>query len=292
MSISKEILSDEEISHSLSDAHLKEAAEARAEQQNLKERTQKLEQTRSSVSEAVFKKVWSDYQEKMKGVVERLTTLKKELETDVRSLTTKKATVEASIKLHKERKEESDLRHTLGELTDDEHQKILQSEDSEIVRLESAFQKLDEDITHHRMLFEGIESSTVPAPQPPAKAMNTGEKTAKLRIDESTDSLSVAKGSAPAKPAELQVLENGKVVQKVPIDKTIVIGRSPANDVVLKEAKVSRRHAEIQWTAGKYILIDLESSNGTFVGGKKITEQALQAEDQIVIGNTKMVFKA
>jgi pSer/pThr/pTyr-binding forkhead associated (FHA) protein len=93
------------------------------------------------------------------------------------------------------------------------------------------------------------------------------------------------------KIAELLVMENGKVLQTVPVDKTIEIGRSPANDVILKEPKVSRKHAEIHFVGGKYILLDLESSNGTFVGGKKITEHTLQTNDEITIGNTKMVFK-
>lgn len=91
--------------------------------------------------------------------------------------------------------------------------------------------------------------------------------------------------------AELLVMDNGKVTKMVPLGRNIVIGRSPASDVVLKEPKVSRKHAEIQFAGGKYIILDLESSNGTYVGGKKITEQVLQAGDEIMIGNTKMVFK-
>ena len=93
------------------------------------------------------------------------------------------------------------------------------------------------------------------------------------------------------KPAQLVVTESGKPAQTVTLDRTITIGRSPANELVLAEAKVSRQHAQIQVLGDKYVLLDLESSNGTFIGDKKITEHLLSPGDEIRIGKTTLVFK-
>ncbi len=51
---------------------------------------------------------------------------------------------------------------------------------------------------------------------------------------------------------------------------TISIGRDPSNDFVLNHPMVSRKHARIEQEAGKYILYDLNSTNGTFVNGKRV----------------------
>lgn len=70
------------------------------------------------------------------------------------------------------------------------------------------------------------------------------------------------------------------------------IGRSPSNDVVLKEPKVSRQHAAINKYNENYILIDLKSSNGVYVNGTKIDECVLHSGDEISIGGYKFVFQA
>jgi sigma-B regulation protein RsbU (phosphoserine phosphatase) len=48
---------------------------------------------------------------------------------------------------------------------------------------------------------------------------------------------------------------------------TILIGRSPDNDIKMKDEYVSRRHLKVSERGGKYFLQDLSSSNGTFVNG-------------------------
>lgn len=73
----------------------------------------------------------------------------------------------------------------------------------------------------------------------------------------------------------------------------VSIGRSPSNDLALKAPKVSRQHAAINKYKDQYILIDLKSSNGVFVNGRKIDEHALEAGDEVSIGGYRMkVVKA
>lgn len=71
--------------------------------------------------------------------------------------------------------------------------------------------------------------------------------------------------------------------QTIVIDRDMVIGRHQQADVVLQASHVSRRHAALLLKEdGKQLWIqDLESSNGTFVNGQKITEHQLKNLDEI-----------
>ncbi|MDN5857580.1 MAG: ATP-binding cassette domain-containing protein [Pseudonocardia sp.] len=68
------------------------------------------------------------------------------------------------------------------------------------------------------------------------------------------------------------------------------IGRLPDNDVVLDDLLVSRRHAELRPVAGGHRLIDLNSPNGTFVNGHRITEAALSGGDLVGIGHALLEY--
>ena len=67
------------------------------------------------------------------------------------------------------------------------------------------------------------------------------------------------------------------------------IGRSPQNDIQLKDETVSRRHLRILKKSERYFLSDLESQNGTFVDGKSLTpgiEVEVRKDVPIAIGMT------
>ena len=72
----------------------------------------------------------------------------------------------------------------------------------------------------------------------------------------------------------------------------ISMGRQSANEVVVAEAGVSRRHAEILQKEESYYLRDLASTNGTFVNTRKIPQgdYLLHDGDRITLGATKVVF--
>lgn len=53
-------------------------------------------------------------------------------------------------------------------------------------------------------------------------------------------------------------------------DRVFVIGRSPDCDLVLSDATVSWRHAELRPTAGVWALVDLDSTNGTHINGWRV----------------------
>lgn len=62
------------------------------------------------------------------------------------------------------------------------------------------------------------------------------------------------------------------------------IGRWTDNDIVLPDRRVSRTHARIERRGNEFVLIDLNSTNGTFVNGKRLVEEHfLQNGDMIQI---------
>ncbi|QRK07549.1 Flp pilus assembly complex ATPase component TadA [Archangium violaceum] len=66
----------------------------------------------------------------------------------------------------------------------------------------------------------------------------------------------------------------------------ITIGRLAGNDIVLAKGNVSKYHSKIIAKDGKFIVVDMKSTNGTFVNGKKIAgPQVVKPSDQIFIGD-------
>ncbi len=68
------------------------------------------------------------------------------------------------------------------------------------------------------------------------------------------------------------------------------VGRDAANPVQLHDTEVSRQHAEIRRVDKSYVIADLNSSNGTFVNGKRVRQHRLASGDQVQVGGTLMLF--
>ncbi len=76
------------------------------------------------------------------------------------------------------------------------------------------------------------------------------------------------------------------------IDKrSFVIGRSKECDIQLADPNVSRRHAELRQEGSAYWLVDLDSTNGSQVNGRRTTRAKLDTGDVITIGSTELVFE-
>jgi hypothetical protein len=70
----------------------------------------------------------------------------------------------------------------------------------------------------------------------------------------------------------------------------VVIGRSKDADVQVPDPNVSRRHAELRQEGGTYWLVDLDSTNGIEVRGKRVRRLELEDGTRFTIGSTKIVF--
>ena len=78
---------------------------------------------------------------------------------------------------------------------------------------------------------------------------------------------------------------NSTVLKELKIDQDeIIIGRDSGNDIQIDNVAVSREHAKIIRGPNYYLIEDLNSTNGTFVNGKKISKKFLKEDDEISIG--------
>jgi len=76
------------------------------------------------------------------------------------------------------------------------------------------------------------------------------------------------------------------------IDKhSVVIGRSKDCDIRLADPNVSRRHAEVRQEGTAYWVLDLDSTNGTTVNGRRQKRAKLEDDDRITVGSTDLVFR-
>ncbi|MDE3007890.1 MAG: FHA domain-containing protein [Acidobacteriota bacterium] len=66
-------------------------------------------------------------------------------------------------------------------------------------------------------------------------------------------------------------------------DEPLIIGRSPDVHVVINDSNVSRRHAEVWRTSEGVAIRDLDSTNGTFVNGHRISAVSLSPRDDVTI---------
>ena len=70
----------------------------------------------------------------------------------------------------------------------------------------------------------------------------------------------------------------------------VVLGRSREADVRVSDVNVSRRHAEIRQEGAGYWIVDLDSTNGLEVNGKRVDRAELRDGDRITLGATEVVF--
>jgi hypothetical protein len=98
--------------------------------------------------------------------------------------------------------------------------------------------------------------------------------------------------SRPAGPAVLELLGSGDVSPVFTIEKeTVQLGRIASNEIVLPDPNVSRVHARVTRRGESYRITDLDSTNGTWVNERRVSEAELAEDDVIRLGSTRLVFR-
>jgi pSer/pThr/pTyr-binding forkhead associated (FHA) protein len=75
-------------------------------------------------------------------------------------------------------------------------------------------------------------------------------------------------------------------------EESVRVGRGEESEIRVDDAKMSRTHFAIEWRAGVYHIVDMGSTNGTWVNDERIREKALEPEDRIVAGRSVFVFQS
>ena len=87
----------------------------------------------------------------------------------------------------------------------------------------------------------------------------------------------------------LVLVDSGHVVKKMALSQgRFIIGRADDADLVISNKDVSRRHAALSCDGSNFKIEDLDSTNGTFVNGRRITKESLHPGDEISVGDCKI----
>jgi len=73
----------------------------------------------------------------------------------------------------------------------------------------------------------------------------------------------------------------------------VTIGRSNTNDIAIEDPSISRKHCVFEKEGETFYITDLNSSNGTYINGKKVTVKSpVQMTDNVIIGRVQFSFIA
>ena len=112
---------------------------------------------------------------------------------------------------------------------------------------------------HETVVYRPVELP----PEPPAPELEEGAQLAALTVAEQRHELGL---------------------------RPVTLGRSKECDIQIMDPNVSRRHAEVRPQGSGYIVVDLGSTNGIEVDGKRVSELVLGDGSRFTIGATEVVF--
>ena len=130
--------------------------------------------------------------------------------------------------------------------------------------------------------------AVAPTP-PPAPALESAPSTTMIYPARAWPDASVEAPPAPEPPREVVTITLAGHAHPI-TSRSFVIGRSRECDLRVTDGNASRRHAEIVQEGSVYVLVDLGSTNGTELNGRRVTRHELADGDRITIGATDLVF--
>lgn len=184
-----------------------------------------------------------------------------------------------------EKEEERRIREEESKENEEKFNRFKEEYDKLLDSLENQHSVSESDKEHIMLLEKQVQEA--------GSVLGTGLP----KIDIKRRTMILEKGSFPQPQFEQQVnlpkliIKNGsKAGSSVTIGSGITtIGRTNAS-IIINDETVSRQHARIYLVDGKYVIEDINSTNGTFVNNRKITKAFLKTSDIIRTGNIEMLF--
>jgi hypothetical protein len=136
------------------------------------------------------------------------------------------------------------------------------------------------------------EEHAAPSPAPPAQPPAPAEEHGNTMIYSNSERLQAPLEEARAQPRPQRALLALSDRRLIVPPGGATIGRGRDCDVVLEDAGISRRHAEIRPGPAGWTVADLGSTNGVLVNGQPVdVARALQPGDRVELGSTELVFE-
>jgi hypothetical protein len=136
-----------------------------------------------------------------------------------------------------------------------------------------------------------IPATPAPAPQPPAPQSDAAPAVTMIYPAREWPAAEHAAPAAPEPPQPREVVTltlDGHAHELG--SRRFTIGRSRECDLTVSDGNASRRHAEIVREGDAYVVVDLNSTNGTELNGKRVAREELADGDRITVGATDIVF--
>lgn len=95
----------------------------------------------------------------------------------------------------------------------------------------------------------------------------------------------------PATTGSRQALLVGQDKRNVLSGSRVLMGRSRECDIMVNDPNVSRRHAELRSEGGRWTVVDLGSTNGIKVNGRRVDQHELTDGDKLTLGVTDLTFE-
>lgn len=297
---------------------LSDATQIKEQWKVVKDRLSKIEEHRERVSSPVYDRVLADYRERLREATEAVLEKKRAIDRELVSLYDTQKKIAGQLETHRHALEEIKFRNVLGEFAEEEYQRKAKEEQEKISKFETVLAAVNTNISRYEDLFrEEVELSSYEGHEKEAAPASAFETTSEelmpdmegpdyfTALHETTTpgedvfdtsqtarTKPAAKASAAAQRARVVIISGDDAGATYPVKDTVSFGRAEANTVVLRDAKVSRQHSKIIQKGGEFVLLDLHSSNGTFVNGQQIDEHVLSNNDEFQIGDTTLQFQA
>lgn len=322
--------SDSVLEFPINQTLLEEATARREEWLIVRARLEKIEKSKPDVTPVVYNRVRKDYDAKLAEATAELMRKKEAVDHEIATLRETRAKISAQLEDKKNKLEEIKFRNTLGEFSEEEYQAAAKTEQDKITKFETVLAAVDNNVSRYESIFaehadifpsakKRVEGSATDIRVHEAKAHEEEEEGIDVCVSEDEDigpdyfspvsepqetnadieeSATVKElpkseiSSRDAKHrARVVIISGSEAGAAYPIEGVLSFGRADSNTVVLKDAKVSRQHAQIQQQGGEFVVVDLNSSNGTFVNKQRVEEHVLANGDEIQIGDYVMQFQ-
>jgi pSer/pThr/pTyr-binding forkhead associated (FHA) protein len=135
---------------------------------------------------------------------------------------------------------------------------------------------------------ENRESTTLmPAWQPPPAAPAAVAET--MAIGAAQAAVHTAPGAGPQGELTIETGPDAGHSHRAG-DHALRLGRSPDNDVILRDPATSGHHARLERRGDQFWIVDLGSTNGTLVNGEPVQEKQLSHGDRVTVGQNAVQF--